>query len=132
MSAIDKCLAILRATHDGDDLAGWHMGLIQLCVNGDANEAGLAELDTIYQQVTGPGYTRPWHCCVEHVTKDTEGFIYWKGAQVEHFSHMTYEEECEETAKLAQRCLSLEKKGVKVNGSALWALYCELAAQTSA
>lgn len=44
----DKCIEILRATRDGDDLTKEQLRLVELGVNGKLNLAGAAELQALY------------------------------------------------------------------------------------
>ena len=53
-------------------------------------------------------------CGIEHLTRDPQGYVYWKGVHVEHFSHSDASALNTEAQKLAVRCLALEKKGIPV------------------
>lgn len=110
----DDCCEILAATNDGNSLSGGHLHLIQLCVNGSAREAGLEELDRILTMVRNEGYTRPWFYGVEGLTKDPEGYVYWKGRHVEHFSFREREKEKAAAESLGYRCRHLEDIGAEV------------------
>lgn len=52
----------------------------------------------------------------EHMTKDGQGYVYWKGAVVEHFSYEDPEKERAAAEAMAKRCRHLEAIGVPVNG----------------
>lgn len=54
-----------------------------------------------------------WFHGVEHLTKDSTGYVYWRGKHVEHFSHRDFEEEAKEAKNLASRCLALESAGLE-------------------
>lgn len=82
---IDICIEILQKTNDGNDLAPWHLKLLELAANQGLNEAGEIALYELYEQVKN-GYKKPWHLGIKHMTKDHEGYIYYKGRQVEHYS----------------------------------------------
>lgn len=60
---------------------------------------------------------------IENLTKDGEGYVYWKGVHVEHYS-FRYEQATEERAAaegLARRCQHLESIGIPVgSGTVTW------------
>ncbi len=63
------------------------------------------------------------HDLIPHLTQDGEGYVYWKGAHVEHYSfrHDDRENEVAAAHELAKRCLFLESLGVPVNANtAIW------------
>ena len=120
MTAIEMCLEILENTNDGGKLSPQHLKLIEMSVNGFANDEGLAELERIYQLVKSNQYV-DWFHGIEHLTKDHEGYVYWKGQHVEHYSFRNYEEEEIAAQDLKECCIHLEKLGVPVNcTNAVW------------
>ena len=116
---IDKAIEILQKTNDGNDLSPNHLYLIQCAVNGDLNTRGEQAFGELYENATkAGGYTAPWFCGVEHVTQDHEGYVYWKGVEVEHFTNgafKDYETMKTDAEELATRCTHLESIGVEVN-----------------
>ncbi len=70
---------------DGDQLAPEYLKLLEYAVNGDLNEAGIALFRKLHAQVMAGTYVRPWLQGVEHLTRDHDGFVYWKGHHVEHW-----------------------------------------------
>ena len=54
---------------------------------------------------------------IPELEKDSQGFIYWKGVEVEHYSHDDEIAQRIETYELASRCLRLERKGIPVKSS---------------
>ena len=113
-SLIDNAIEILRATHDGNDLAPPHLKLVELAVNGFLNDQGKFAFEELYRNALKPeGYTVPWFHSIEHLTRDHEGFVRWKGRQVEHYdSRSCYSEEARIAAEeVARRCLLLESRG---------------------
>ena len=125
MSAvIDQAIEILQRTNDGDDLSPTHLWLVQEAVNGGLNAKGLAEFEKLYNTCTSEaGYKKPWLHGIEHLTIDHEGFVRWKGKQVEHYeSPWSHSEEAKEAAEeLARRCRILEARGQEVNTTtAVW------------
>lgn len=68
---------------------------------------------------------------IEELTKDGEGFVYWRGIQVEHYSYSADKQaqEAESAACLAARCRHIEALGLKVTGSKViwyWSWFEEL------
>jgi hypothetical protein len=113
-NCIDKALEIIRVTHDGDDLSPPHLKLVELAVNGLLNEAGELAFEELYQNATKPiGYTVPWFHGIEHLTRDHQGYVRWKGLQVEHYdSPWCYSDQAREAAEeAARRCQLLESRG---------------------
>jgi hypothetical protein len=57
-----------------------------------------------------------------NLTMDGQGYVYWKGIHVEHFSYGREEQkEADAARKVAARCMNLEKIGVPVNSrTAVW------------
>lgn len=110
---------ILRATHDGDDLAPPDLKIVELAVNGFLNEQGKALFLELHRNVTKPeGYTRPWFLGIEHLIRDHQRYVYWKGVRVEHFDHDLWQQEGwqermkTEGESLAARCRELESRGI--------------------
>ena len=124
----EMAIEILQRTHDGDDLDPSDLKLVELAVNGFLNEAGKLAFAELHSNVTKPDdYTRPWFLGIEHVTRDHEGYIYWKGVAVEHFDHDVWTEDGwrdrmrADAEKLAARCKILEEIGDKPTlNSAAW------------
>lgn len=119
---IDQALEIIEKTNDGNDLSPAHLYLVQTAVNGWLSEAGEVAFAELYANVQR-GYVKPWFCGIEHLTIDHEGYVYWKGVQVEHYTTrwMTKESMHESAADLADRCRQLEAAGVKVSvTTAIW------------
>lgn len=111
-------------TNDGNDLGPGHLYLVQLSTNGDLNDEGKVAFDELYENVTKPeGYTQPWFRGIEHLTRDHEGYVYWKGQRVEHYSGSVVhsDEGKAEAEELTARCQHLERIGVTVNSmNAIW------------
>jgi hypothetical protein len=112
----EPALEILRATHDGDDLAPQHLALVQHAANGKLSEKGKATFDELLEQVR-TGYQPPWFHGVENLTIDHYDYVLWKGQRVEHFNPAwAWTEKGKRAAeKLAERCKQLEAEGTLVN-----------------
>ncbi len=123
-SLIDKALEILRVTQDGDDLSPPHLKLLELAVNCLLNDQGKLEFEALYQNAMKPqGYTVPWFHDIEHLTRDHQGFVRWKGHEVEHYdSSWCYSEEARRAAEeVARRCRLLEYMGeVPTTEKVIW------------
>lgn len=109
---------ILRATKDGEELAPPDLKLVELAVNGFLNEAGETAFMELHRNATKPeGYTAPWFLGIEHLTRDHQRYVYWKGARVEHLDHDHWQQDgWRERMKaaaesLAARCRALESRG---------------------
>lgn len=115
---------ILSRTADGDDLDPDHLWLLQECVNGNLNESGDKLVREIHDQVMAGSYRKPWLCGVENLTRDHQGYVYWKGIRVEHYSFPgkgAHERMKAAAEELARRCRILESKGIPVScTTAVW------------
>jgi hypothetical protein len=118
----EMAIEIIRATHDGDRLSPPHLKLVESAVNGFLNEAGDVAFCELYALATSPGgYVAPWYHGIEHMIQDHEGYVYWKGRQVEHYSFREYDKAEIAAQELARRCRILESRGVEVNTTnAIW------------
>lgn len=56
---IEQCIDIIRATHDGDDLAPEHLYLVQTACNGWLTEAGRQAFEALHHQVSTGTYVKP-------------------------------------------------------------------------
>ena len=112
---------VLQKTKDGNDLAPDHLWLLQEWVNDRLNELGEKKFREIHARVMAGNYTKPWLCGVENLTRDHEGYVYWKGIHVEHYSHDNYEEIRKDAIELARRCQILEARGIQPScGRVVW------------
>lgn len=115
ISATDKCLFILKNTNDGEKLSSRHLSLIQLVVNNLCNEFGLNELHRVYEMVEQNNYN-DWFYGIENLTKDHQGYVYWRGKHIDHFSYRNaHEEEKIAAENLAKQCRHLELIGVEID-----------------
>lgn len=122
----DMSCEILRATKDGNDLSPKDLWIIQESVNGNLNDKGWEYFADLHKRVTSGHYDKlkEYLFGVEHITKDHEGYVYFKGKHVEHYSfHGDWEGEKKAAQELQKRCLLLEKKGVEINTiTAIWSI----------
>ena len=83
MTNIEKAIAVLQRTHDGNDISPGHLSLLESAVNNNLTPEGEAYFnDEVYEKVIAGTYKRPWAYGVEHLTKDHVGYIYWKGQEL--------------------------------------------------
>jgi hypothetical protein len=123
LTTIDKAIVVLEKTRDGDDLDPKLLGLVELAVNGNLNNVGKDAFEGLYKEIIGGIYKRPWFHGVEHMVIDHEGFVYWKGNKVEHFTpRWAYTASARKQAvELGRRCKIIEGKGiVPSTGNAVW------------
>ncbi|HEX2842135.1 hypothetical protein [Hyphomicrobium sp.] len=112
-SLCDKAIEILQATRDGEDLDPKHLKLVELAVNGILNETGLYVFEELLRQVRD-GYVKPWFHGVQHITRNHEGYVFWRGVAIEHYSsdYAASDESEAHVRELARRCVLLEGKGI--------------------
>ncbi len=110
---------ILGATNDGNSLAPPDLKLVEMAVNGLLNAVGEARFLELHRNATRPeGYTAPFFLGIEHMTRDHERYVYWKGRRVEHFDHdhwrqAGWQERIQDDAEaLAKQCRALEQQGI--------------------
>ena len=114
MELIDKVIAIIEKTNDGNDLTPQDLKLTELAVNGFLNDKGKQKIDEIYQAAISGQYQRPPYLGVEFMDRDQEGYVYFKGQEVEHYSSFwAYSLDAKASLiKLQRQCLFLEAKGL--------------------
>jgi hypothetical protein len=117
-SLIEQSIEILDRSRDGNDLEPFHLSLVQGAVNNHLTARGVEAFHQLYDSVTSGQYAKPWLAGVEHVTWDHQGYVYWKGSRVEHFTFSVMEEDQlkHTTQRLAERCRHIEALGLPVCG----------------
>lgn len=124
MTLIDKACAILKATEDGNKLRPSDLSLVESAVNGRLTERGVEVFDALHQDVISGDYLNPespkypWFHGIVHLTRDHQGYVYWKGQCIEHYTYPADRKDAERESahRLAANCRSLEEKGIPVNG----------------
>jgi hypothetical protein len=120
----DKACAILKKTKDGDLLDPSDLKLTEYAVNGHLNESGREVFEKLYQSVVVDGtYIKPYLHDIEHITRNYEGYIYYKGIHVEHYNRdYVYSEAAkQELIELKRKCEFLERKGVEISyNNVIW------------
>lgn len=118
MNSDERCnmaIEVLQKTHDGDNLAPCDLWLLQEWVNDHLNEKGEALFRDIHAKVTAGTYKAPWFHGIENLTLNHQGYVFWKGVEVEHYSFASnYGPEAQAAAEeVGRRCLILESKGIQ-------------------
>jgi hypothetical protein len=113
----DKACAILQRTRDGDDLDPGDLYLTECAVNGFLTEAGVKKFDELHRRVMDGEYVKPWLHGVEPMTRDHEGYIYYKDKQVEHYGkpYVWSLEAARDLAELRNQCAYVESVGGEVS-----------------
>lgn len=113
----EKALQILEATADGSKLSPKHLHLLELAVNNYLSPKGQQAFDELHQQVITGSYdaSTVYLYGAPYITKDHEGYIYYKGQHIDHFTHKIWEEEKRDAFRAFKRCQLLESKGVQIN-----------------
>ena len=112
ISPTDMVIEILQRTDDGNDLAPFHLRLMEIVANKEVSETGLEELEKVYQSVCEGRYEKPFLYGIPHITRDHDGYILYKGKIVEHYSNMSPEEERRRLEKLAADCEKADMAGM--------------------
>lgn len=117
-SLIEQSIEILRDSRDGENLDSAHLSLVEAAVNNNLTERGVEAFRQLHAEVTSGKYIKPWLCGVEHVTRDLQGYIYWKGNRIEHFTFSAMDAAHLKaiTQRLAERCRHIEALGLPVCG----------------
>ena len=117
-SLTEQSIEILERTRDGDDLEPFHLSLVQAAVNNHLTARGVETFQRLYATVASGQYAKPWLAGVEHVTRDHQGYVYWKGSRIEHFTFSVMQEDHlkHTTQRLAERCRHIEGLGLPVCG----------------
>jgi hypothetical protein len=125
---IEQVLAVIKATHDGEQLSPRDLKLTEHVVNhGRAalTDAARARLDEVVAMVERGQYVQPWLHDIEHLTKDHQGYVKWRGHVVEHYSFRDADQEKAAAQMLGACCRFLEERGREVPGRGIFKAYDE-------
>ncbi|MFZ3168555.1 MAG: hypothetical protein WA130_13145 [Candidatus Methanoperedens sp.] len=113
----NKAIGILQATSDGDKLDPLDLKLVENAVNGFLSEEGIKGFNQLHETIVAGKYKYPWFHGIENMTIDHVGYVYWKGAIVEHYEQAwAHSKDAKENAQeLKRRCEILENKGIPLN-----------------
>ena len=109
----DQAIEIIAATRDGEDLDPQHLKLVELAVNGFLNETGKAAFQELLANVHS-GYVKPWFHGTLHITRNHQGYIFYKTHFIEHFDadYAMSDRAKAYTQQLASACQILEGKRI--------------------
>lgn len=118
----DQAIEVLRLTDDGDQLSQRDLSLLQMVVNSsDVSELAEARWADVYSRVKAGTYKKNGLFGIDSLSIDHEGFVYWKGVSVEHYSFPADRrtEAVSSAIRLAAVCRLLEEKGTRVTGQSV-------------
>lgn len=133
VNQVERAIEILRRTADGRELSPMHLGIVQAAVNDRLTPNGKLEFAALYEEVCNGTYRKLNQSLfgIRHLTRDHEGYVYWRGKRVEHFSHSDVQSMQEAAIRLAEQCRALEAKGFPVTGrTAIWPELLEVSFDT--
>lgn len=124
---LDKAIAISEATNDGRALTEEDSDLLWRAYNDRLDAAGQQEFDRLHDDVVNSRYdmSRMWLLGVENVTRDDMGYVYWRGKNIEHFSHDDPNAMRIAAQSLSLVCRYLERTGCQVNSSSYFQAWDE-------
>lgn len=111
----DMACTILHLTDDGNELEPHLLALVENAVNGNLSPEGRHLFLILHDTVKNGHYIRPWFHNIEHLVRDHEGYVYWKGQRIEHYSFRNYRRERDAAIELAKKCRLMEQRGLQVN-----------------
>lgn len=117
---MEECIEILSLSNDGDALDPRDLRLVEEVVNSGKDaltQKGQERWNSLLRDLRGGGYRRPWLYGIEHLTQDHQGYVYWKGVSVEHYSHRDAEAGRRDASKLSEVCQFIERTGKAVSSS---------------
>jgi len=114
----DDVLTVIQKTNDGANLSPKDLHLTECAINGFLTEEGIAEFYSVYHRVIDGTYDKLKNYLfgVEHITKDHECYVYYKGKHIDHFTfNGDYKGERQAAIKAAKICSLLESKNIEVS-----------------
>jgi hypothetical protein len=109
---------VLRITRNGGALTGADFQFVSDLTEGRALPDSQARLAAIHGALVKRTYqSSRWFHGEVGLFKDSQGYVYWRGRQVEHFSFgEDKDREREAALRLSQTCQALEAAGIEVRG----------------
>ena len=114
MSISEQAQAILESTSNGANLYPADLKLVQSVISGSISEAAEIAIYELYDTVVRNNSYPRWFHGIQFLTQDHEGYVYWRGQHVEHYSFKDEIAEKQAAERLATDCKSLESKHFKV------------------
>lgn len=126
---IEQALSIISSTEDGDLLDPSDLALTQAVVNGqELTEKGWEYWTRLHAATQDGSYVKRHFCGIPGLTRDGEGYVYWNGTNVEHYSYPQErtQQMIDSARVLAAICKTLDQRGTKVSWAAISAVYEEI------
>lgn len=116
MSIADMAVSILKATLDGSKLRPSHLYLLQCAVNDDLSSTGKEAFKTLHEKTTESidVYLEWAWKDLYPVSYDEEGYIYWRGEHIEHYTEPEKQLR-KNLTMIRSRCEHLEALSVPVS-----------------
>ena len=109
---------IMSLTNNGRDLDFQNLKRLNVYFDGYKTEFPKEE-EVHYAELLGKArngvFNTPWFHGVENMTMDSQGYIYWRGNHIDHYSFDDLLAERESLLDLEKQCLILESKGFDVD-----------------
>ena len=115
MSPHDQAIEILKFTDDGNQLSMDDLALLETVINsglGALSPRGQQYWNELHEKAVKGEYVLPWLHGQQHLTKDQEGNVFWKGHHIEHYSFKDKAAEAVAARELARVCLTAESRGL--------------------
>lgn len=130
MSIVNTIERILEKSNNGGMLTETDRSLV---FSEFFNETAEIALHSILSALEAGTYADDrWFCRIENLTRDAEGYVYWKGIHVEHYSFDNPVKEKAAAQTLADNCKLLEAKGIEVDSRTAISRICVHAPADSA
>ena len=116
-STREKGYEILARAENGYDLDPDDYRLANFASIDCLKETGIEKFNELYRRVVAGEYAPKWLRGVENMTRDQEGYIYYKDVHVEHYnrSYMPSQSAKRELIELRSRCEFLERNDIPVS-----------------
>lgn len=122
----EQAIQILQHTHDGNLLSMEDLALLETVVNSGLNALtpqGQEYWNELHNKAINGRYTLPWLHEQENLTKDQEGYVYWKGIRIEHYTFKDYAKEAVAARELARVCLTVEARNLPMSWASCLQVY---------
>ncbi|MBY0464190.1 MAG: hypothetical protein K2W33_04530 [Burkholderiales bacterium] len=124
----DQAIEILKCTDDGNQLSMEDLALLETVINsglGALSPRGLQYWNELHEKAVKGEYVLPWLHGQQHLTKDQEGNVFWKGHHIEHYSFKDKAAEAVAAKELARVCLTAESRGLAMTWASCLQIFHE-------
>lgn len=115
----EKITEILQLTQDGLRLTPLDRELLRKAITGTLSAIEEDRFLELAREVAVGDYAKyyglPTWTTLPFLVKDSQGYVYWKGQHVEHYSFRDKADELAAATQLAAHCQHLEDNGFPVN-----------------